>query len=118
CPTGEAGAAGAPRAPVPVGLSFEHNLVFDLRGPVGRHLCALVGAQHVTSFRAVVPWLGSASPPTKKDLAAAPARPLPQDALDRAAAGVAVPAGSWGTDSERGLRGWARVLAQRYDHAL
>jgi asparagine synthase (glutamine-hydrolysing) len=62
-------------------------------------------------FRTVVPWLGLPEPPTKLDMASAPAAPLPQALLARKKTGFAIPVAEWAkVPAERGLRGWARSL--------
>lgn len=52
----------------------------------------------------------------KRDLAATPAKPLPSEIIHRPKTGFSVPVRDWiGGEgaAERGLRGWARVVAQR-----
>jgi asparagine synthase (glutamine-hydrolysing) len=67
-------------------------------------------------FRTVVPWMGLADSPTKLDMAAAPARPLPANILRRSKTGFMIPVPKWiagrvGDAADRGYRGWARFLA-------
>jgi asparagine synthase (glutamine-hydrolysing) len=69
-----------------------------------------------TLLRRLAPWIAGAHPPGKLDMAATPATPLPDDVLNRAKTGFAVPIRSWlaersGQDlGERGLRGWAQSV--------
>lgn len=66
-----------------------------------------------TLLRAVAPLLHGPAPPTKAELAGAPARPLPREAATRAKTGFSVPLSRWlGTGAGaapdgRSLRRWA-----------
>jgi asparagine synthase (glutamine-hydrolysing) len=66
----------------------------------------------VAFFRAVLPLLASPNPPGKSALAAAPARALPRELVERAKSGFTVPVSDWIREGvagrSRGLRGWAR----------
>ncbi|MEZ5668446.1 MAG: asparagine synthase (glutamine-hydrolyzing) [Alphaproteobacteria bacterium] len=76
----------------------------------------------VTLAKAVAPMLASPAPPGKRDMAAAPARPLPDAVLSRPKTGFAVPVRDWllrGVGGRlglpvdaaaRGLRGWAKLV--------
>jgi asparagine synthase (glutamine-hydrolysing) len=61
-----------------------------------------------TLFRALAGRLGRPGGPSKQDMAAAPATPLPDAILTRPKTGFTVPVGDWAGGTERGLRGWAR----------
>ena len=61
-----------------------------------------------TLFSALAGLLGKPGAPVKGDMAATPARPLPEALLARPKTGFTVPVGDWVRGSERGLRGWAR----------
>ncbi len=69
-------------------------------------------------LRQVAPLLALREPPTKLDLARTPAQPLPQEVLQRAKTGFAIPVPQWLAEAEdhrefsrqRGLRGWARLV--------
>ena len=68
-------------------------------------------------FRQLAPMLASDTPPGKLDMAASPARPLPNEVLNRPKTGFAVPMRDWllkgdPTATERGFRGWARKIAE------
>src|SRR5438034_1847334 len=71
----------------------------------------------VDFFRALLPALAAADAPVKATLARTPRKALPEDIVERAKSGFAVPVANWirgGTGGrERGLRGWAR----RVNHA-
>lgn len=61
------------------------------------------------------PLLSSKHPPTKLEMAATPAKPLPQAILHRNKTGFGVPVREWLTSSlpdkpERGLRSWAKFV--------
>ena len=67
-------------------------------------------------FRRIAPMLVSAAPPGKRDMASTPARPLPDEVLNRPKTGFAVPMRDWLLEddpgaTERGFRGWARRIA-------
>jgi asparagine synthase (glutamine-hydrolysing) len=76
----------------------------------------------ITLLRALLPALGSATPPTKRDLAATPRSALPAAVLNRPKTGFQVPVRDWlmgeNLKSEirdlkvetRGLRGWTREV--------
>ena len=66
-------------------------------------------------LRRLAPLLVHGRPPTKRDMAHAPARKLPDNILRRPKTGFSVPIREWVTSGsvqkpERGLRGWARHL--------
>jgi asparagine synthase (glutamine-hydrolysing) len=70
-------------------------------------------------LRAVAPLLGGVNPPTKRDMADAPAKKLPAQILNRAKTGFHVPVREWlmeqgGGGAERGLRGWAKHVFERF----
>lgn len=61
----------------------------------------------------IAPMIAGQSPPGKREMAAAPIRPLPAEVLVRRKTGFSVPTREWllgGADApgERGLRGWAK----------
>ena len=67
----------------------------------------------VDLFRALVPMLLSAPPPSKRDMAMTPRPALPRAVIERPKTGFSVPVRDWlqgGTAGERGLRGWARQV--------
>jgi asparagine synthase (glutamine-hydrolysing) len=69
----------------------------------------------ISLFRGVLPMLGKENSPTKHDLAATPAKPLPTAAHLRPKTGFAIPVREWifdqdGQSGERGLRGWAKRI--------
>ncbi len=66
-------------------------------------------------LEALLPALAGPNPPGKADLAAAPARPLPEALLARPKTGFAIPVRDWlmadgGAAVGRGLRGWAQQV--------
>ncbi len=72
-------------------------------------------------LRDLAPLLAGATPPTKRDLAQTPIARLPASILSRPKTGFSIPVREWlatvpddrataGRGSERGLRGWARVV--------
>jgi asparagine synthase (glutamine-hydrolysing) len=65
-----------------------------------------------TLLARLAPMLAAARPPTKRDMAGTPSRPLPAAVIDRPKTGFAVPIRDWlgGNSAERGLRGWAREI--------
>lgn len=68
-------------------------------------------------FKKIAPMLVSDTPPGKRDMAASPAKPLPDEVLNRPKTGFAVPMRAWlmkddPTADERGFRGWARKIAE------
>lgn len=69
-------------------------------------------------LRTLGPMLASANPPTKADLAAAPAKPLPAEILNRPKQGFVVPIQEWvlgvqpGAANEQSWRQWARYVYQ------
>lgn len=68
-------------------------------------------------LRQLAPLVGSRRPPNKRDMAAAPVKPLPARILNRKKTGFAVPVRDWLTSSlpnrpERGLRSWAKFVYQ------
>jgi asparagine synthase (glutamine-hydrolysing) len=66
-------------------------------------------------FRSILPLLGKDDSPTKRDVAATPAKPLPAAVFLRGKTGFSIPVREWiyrgeeGT-GERGLRGWAKRI--------
>jgi asparagine synthase (glutamine-hydrolysing) len=68
----------------------------------------------IALFRALAPALVGPAAPTKRDLGRAPKPALPDDVLNRAKTGFAVPVRDWLQAGDpapaRGLRGWARVV--------
>ncbi len=70
----------------------------------------------VQLLRGVAPLLASSVPPTKRQMAGSPQKPLPSEILARRKTGFSVPVREWlmqdqGAGSrERGLRGWARQV--------
>ena len=79
-----------------------------------------------TLLRSLLPALGSDTPPTKRDMAAAPRSPLPAAVLNRSKTGFTIPVRDWmrkespeskvqrPKSGERGLRGWARYVHSRF----
>ncbi len=67
--------------------------------------------------RALAP-VGAADGPSKRDMAATPAKPLPEAVLARPKTGFFVPVRDWlaagRIPAERGLRGWARFVLARF----
>ena len=68
-------------------------------------------------FRELAPMLASATPPSKLDMAASPAKPLPDEVLNRPKTGFAVPMRDWllkddRTATKRGFRSWARKIVE------
>ena len=67
-----------------------------------------------TLLRRIAPLLTAPHPPDKRDMAAAPAKPLPDEVLNRPKTGFLVPVRDWlAADAgvpERGLQGWARMV--------
>ena len=74
----------------------------------------------IALLRAVAPMLNGPQPPTKADMAASPAQPLPARILNRPKTGFSIPVRDWlgggslegapRDTSPRGLRGWAQHL--------
>jgi asparagine synthetase B (glutamine-hydrolysing)/ADP-heptose:LPS heptosyltransferase len=67
----------------------------------------------------LAPLLASDKPPTKRDVALTPARRLPEEILSRRKTGFSVPVREWlmeqnPTSRERGLRGWAHHVYDRF----
>ena len=67
-------------------------------------------------FRRIVGALASPAPPGKRDMAATPAKPLPDAVLNRPKTGFAVPMREWllkddPSATDRGFRGWSRKIA-------
>ena len=77
-------------------------------------------------LRIVAPLLAGTPPPAKSDMAQAPQTPLPHSIMDRPKTGFTIPVRQWliadnprrgiinHESSERGLRGWARVIYSRF----
>jgi asparagine synthase (glutamine-hydrolysing) len=68
-------------------------------------------------FKRIAPMLASGTPPGKQDMAASPAKPLPDEVLNRPKTGFAVPMRDWllkddPTATDRGFRGWSRKIAE------
>lgn len=68
-------------------------------------------------FKRIAPMIASASPPGKQDMAASPARPLPDEVLNRPKTGFAVPMRDWlmkddPSVDDRGFRGWSRKIVE------
>jgi asparagine synthase (glutamine-hydrolysing) len=67
------------------------------------------------------PVIASDAPPNKQDLAAC-AKKLPLSVLGRSKTGFSTPIRDWVDDqlggSERGLRGWAKVVVEKFDAGL
>lgn len=80
----------------------------------------------IALLRALAPACVGPRPPTKRDLACAPASPLPAEVLNRPKTGFFVPVRDWLLESDRksgtrnaassarGLRGWARHVYSRF----
>ena len=72
----------------------------------------------IALLRSLAPMLATSRRPTKADLVALPARPLPDQIVRRPKTGFSVPLRDWlykrdESNRERGLRGWARrVVAE------
>jgi ADP-heptose:LPS heptosyltransferase len=67
----------------------------------------------------LAPLLASKHPPTKQDVALTPSRRLPEEILNRKKTGFSIPVREWlmeqnPTSRERGLRGWARHVYDRF----
>jgi len=67
-----------------------------------------------TLLHRIAPLITSSHPPGKRDMATAPAKPLPDEVLNRPKTGFLVPVRDWLTADagveERGLQGWARMV--------
>ena len=66
-------------------------------------------------FRRIAPMLVSETQPGKRDMAASPAKPLPDDVLNRPKTGFAVPMPNWLLKDDpaalkQGYRGWLRKI--------
>ena len=88
-------------------VSMAHSL--EIRTP-------LVDA---TLLAAVVPLISGAHPMTKRDMASAPAKPLPEAVLNRPKTGFSVPIREWLGGGDRAVGGqsyrdWARFVYSRY----
>lgn len=78
-----------------------------------------------TLFTALAPLLSGPSQLSKADLSGAPRHPLPGDILNRPKTGFTVPVRDWVmagagpgiASSERGLRGWARLVLKHFQNA-
>src|SRR5262249_40185655 len=72
----------------------------------------------VTVIRALAPVIAGPNPPTKTQLVEALTHPLSGEIVARKKSGFSVPVRDWlradipSAPSERGLRGWARVVAR------
>ncbi len=70
-------------------------------------------------FRKIAPLLMSPQPPVKADMARFMQKLLPDEVLNRRKTGFSTPIQQWlgpenGRSQERGLRGWAKVLANEF----
>jgi asparagine synthase (glutamine-hydrolysing) len=70
-------------------------------------------------LKSLSPALNSLQPPTKRDMADAPAQKLPNEILQRPKTGFQVPVRDWlmgqgPENAERGLRGWAKEVFRRF----
>ena len=79
----------------------------------------------VALLKKIAPLLVSKTPPSKRDLALSPEKPLPDVILNRPKTGFSVPVRDWllqsfdpTSASERGLRGWAREVYARQSNPL
>lgn len=68
-------------------------------------------------FKRIAPMLVSAAPPGKRDMAASPAKALPDEVMNRPKTGFAVPMRDWllkddPTATDRGFRGWSRKIVE------
>lgn len=68
-------------------------------------------------FKRIAPMLASAAPPGKRDMAASPAKALPDEVLNRPKTGFAVPMRDWllkddPSATDRGFRGWSRKIVE------
>ena len=66
-------------------------------------------------LRGILPMLGGENPPTKRELGAAPATPLPAAVSLREKTGFSIPVREWAfggeaAHGERGARGWAKRI--------
>lgn len=84
----------------------------------------------VALLRSLAPALVGANPPTKRDLAAAPAKNLPAEILNRPKTGFGVPVSDWLLSGDgrsplaggrnpvrRGMRDWARQVYSRFSNS-
>jgi asparagine synthase (glutamine-hydrolysing) len=74
----------------------------------------------VEFLRHVAPLLGGASSPGKKEMASTPLKPLPPEVIKRGKTGFSIPTRQWILEDhkelrERGLRGWARFVYDRFN---
>jgi asparagine synthase (glutamine-hydrolysing) len=74
----------------------------------------------VELLRNVAPLLGGASSPGKKEMASTPVNPLPQEVIKRGKTGFSIPTRQWILEDnkelrERGLRGWAKFVYNRFN---
>lgn len=70
------------------------------------------------SLRRLAPLFAGGEHPSRRDMAATLAQPLPAGVLDRQKSGFSIPVRDWfGGGAERGLRGWARQLYWHWEHA-
>ena len=71
-------------------------------------------------LRSVASLLTLDNPPSKQDIAAFPTEPLPPEIVSRPKTGFSVPVQQWvrdeigGNVGERGLRGWAKILIDKF----
>jgi asparagine synthase (glutamine-hydrolysing) len=74
----------------------------------------------IVLLRKIAPLLASSPRPTKRDMAAVPQKPLPDEVLHRAKSGFYIPVREWLAQTEtfktkrhlRGLRAWAQLVYQ------
>jgi asparagine synthase (glutamine-hydrolysing) len=105
---------------------MRHQLLRDSDwAGMGHSLEIRVPMVDVKLLRDIAPLLASSSPPSKRDMASAPAAPLPDAVLSRPKTGFTVPVREWLLQSfdpraagERGLRGWAREVYSRFADPL
>jgi asparagine synthase (glutamine-hydrolysing) len=105
---------------------MRHQLLRDSDwAGMGHSLEIRVPMVDVQLLREIAPLLASSTPPSKHDMASAPAVPLPDALMSRPKTGFTVPVREWLLKSfdpraagERGLRGWAREVYSRFADPL